>query len=505
MATSGNRPLPLIPQPAELVRLDGVWLFDHELHVSIAHDSLFDVALYLAQELDAARNCRTAVTGTDVAAEVRLTLACDLPAEGYRLAVGPDGVDLAAATATGAFYGTQTLLQLVIGAERRRVPAVRISDQPRFGWRGLMLDCARHFFRAATVKRFIDLAARFKLNRFHWHLTEDQGWRIPIERYPQLLRVASRRGETTGDETPHAGAYTAEEIREVVDYARARHVTVIPEVEVPGHCMASLAAYPHLSCSGGPFEVGTTWGIYKDVYCAGNDAVFAFLHGVFEEVLALFPGRYFHIGGDEVPKDRWNGCPKCRQRMADEGLTSAEELQAWFVRRACRALRERGRTVIGWDEVLEGDGPGDDVVIMAWRGVDRGIEAARRGHRVIMAPNRSTYLNFTPHDPPSGPGHQSRQLSLQTAYGFDPVPAELGDAEAANILGSQACLWTEYVQTPADVDELTYPRLCALAEAAWSPPAARDWTDFQARLAGHAPLFEHLGVCPTAQMGIGRR
>ena len=498
MATSQGHPLPIIPQPAEMVRQEGVWLYGHELRVSIADDSFAEVASHLAGELDAAGNCRTSVAGPGASAAVRIVRAAELPADGYRLTVGPDGVELAAAAPAGAFHGTQTLLQLVSGATRRRVPAVRIVDHPRFGWRGVMLDCARHFFPAATVKRYVDLAARFKLNRFHWHLTEDQGWRLPIERYPELLRVASRRRESTGDGTPHAGAFTADEIRDVVRYAQTRHVTVVPEVELPGHCAAALAACPHLSCTGGPFEVGTTWGIYRDVYCAGNDEVFAFLEGVWDEVLDLFPSPYVHIGGDEVPKDRWTACSKCRQRMRDEGLSSPEELQAWFVRRACRYLRERGRTVIGWDEVLEGDGPGGDTVIMAWRGADRGIEAARRGHRVIMTPNPSTYLNYTPYDPPRPPGHQTRRLSLETAYAFDPAPAGLDEQEAGRIIGSQACLWTEYVETQGDIDELTWPRLCALAEAAWSPPEARDWSDFQSRLAGQAPLFEQLGVARTA-------
>ncbi len=498
MTTPHGDALPVIPRPAELVRQEGAWLFGHELRVSVADGSFAEVACHLAGELDTAGNCRTSVAGAGAGADVRIIGAAELPADAYRLTVGPDGVVLAAATPTGALHGVQTLLQLVSGADRRRVPAVRIADQPRFAWRGVMLDCARHFFPAATVKRFIDLAARFKLNRFHWHLTEDQGWRLPIERYPELLRTASRRRESTGDATPHAGAFTADEIRDVVRYAQDRHVTVVPEVELPGHCAAALAAYPHLSCTGGPFEVGTTWGIYQDVYCAGNDAVFAFLEGVFEEVLDLFPGPYVHIGGDEVPKDRWTACARCRQRMRNEGLSSPEKLQAWFVRRACRYLRDRGRTVIGWDEVLEGDGPDADTVVMAWRGADHGSEAARRGHRVIMTPNPSTYLNYTPYDPPRPPGHQTRRLFLETAYAFDPVPAELDEREAGRIIGSQACLWTEYVETQADIDELTWPRLSALAEAAWSPSETRDWSDFQARLDGQAPLFEQLGVARTA-------
>ena len=498
MAVSHGHALPLIPRPADLVRQQGAWLFGHELTVSIADDSFAETASHLAGELDAAGNCRTAVVGSGADADVRILPATDLPDDGYRLAVASGGAELTAATPAGAFHGAQTLLQLVSGAQRRRVPAVRIADRPRVAWRGVMLDCARHFFPAATVKRFIDLAARFKLNRFHWHLTEDQGWRLPIARYPELLRIASRRRESTGDATPHAGAFTADEIRDVVRYAQARHVTVVPEVELPGHCAAALAAYPHLSCTGGPFEVGTTWGIYKDVYCAGNDAVLAFLEGVFDEVLELFPGPYVHIGGDEVPKDRWTACLRCRQRMQDEGLSSPEELQAWFVRRACRYPRERGRTVIGWDEVLEGDGPDGDTVIMAWRGVDRGVEAARRGHRVIMTPNPFTYLNYTPYDPPRPPGHQRHHLPLETAYAFDPVPPELDASAAARVIGSQGCLWTEYVETRADVDELTWPRLSALAEAAWSPSEAREWSDFRTRLEGQAPLFEQLGVARTA-------
>ncbi len=429
-----------------------------------------------------------------------------LDTEAYRLDVAPRGVRLTAAAPAGLYRGLHTLLQLLPAKGGTAVDppspaflrAVRIEDRPRFRWRGLHLDVARHFFPAARVKEAIDWCAGHKLNLLHWHLVDDQGWRFPVARFPRLAEIGAWRRDTGG--TRHGGAYTAAEIREVVAYAAGRFVTVVPEIEMPGHARAALAAYPALSCRGLPLPVPSGWGVFEDVFCAGKEETFAFLDAVLGEVAALFPGPFVHIGGDECPKARWNECPNCRRRMEAERLPGADALQAWFVARVGQRLSALGKRMVGWDEILDGagDGPGfrlpKDAVVMSWRGFDGGVRAARAGHEVVMSPTTHCYLDHYQGprelEPPAFPA----DLPLARAYAFEPVPPGLDDASAGRILGGQGNTWTERMRDWGHLQYMVFPRLCALAEALWSPREARDEADFRNRLATHARRLERLGI-----------
>jgi hexosaminidase len=430
--------------------------------------------------------------------------------EGYRLDVTPEKVTLSAPEATGIFYGLQTIRQLLpaeilkestVRGVAWTMPCVSIEDVPRFPWRGLMLDVCRHFMPKEFVKKFIDTMALHKFNVFHWHLTEDQGWRIEIRKYPRLTEIGSRRAQTVigrntdrGDGKPHGGFYTHGDIREVVAYAAARHITVVPEIEMPGHAMAALASYPELACAPARFKVMEEWGISHDVYCAGNERVFVFLEDVLMDVMELFPGEFIHIGGDECPKDRWEACPKCQARMKAQGLKDGRELQSYFVRRVGEFLASSGRRLVGWDEILEG-GLAPGATVMSWRGLEGGIAAAKAGHDVVMAPNTHTYLDHyqsqaTDAEPPAIGGY----LPLEKVYQFEPVPAELSADEARHILGGQGQLWSEYLPDGRQVEYMAYPRAAALAEVLWTPGKLKDYADFSRRLAGHLRRLDALGV-----------
>jgi len=381
---------------------------------------------------------------------------------------------------------------------RWSAPCVTIEDQPRFEWRGLMLDTCRHFYPVDFVKRFIDLLSRHKMNRFHWHLTEDQGWRIEIKAHPGLTAIGSKRKETpipsdrnTGDGKPHSGFYTQAEIREVIAYANERFVTIVPEIELPGHALAALATYPELSCTGGPFEVGTTWGVHRDVYCAGNDDTFKFLESVLSEVIDLFPGEFLHIGGDECPKARWKECAKCQERMRVEGAKDEHELQAYFVERIGKFLKARGKRLLGWDEILEGR-LAEGATVMSWRGIAGGIAAAELGHDVVMSPNSHCYFDYyqsedKPNEPPAIGGF----LPLERVYSYEPIPDELQEKGSQHVLGAQGNVWTEYIQNGKQAEYMTYPRAAALAERVWSTKETRDYADFTRRLGHH---FKRLGA-----------
>jgi hexosaminidase len=426
--------------------------------------------------------------------------------EEYVLVVEPMSVTISAPTHAGLFYGLQTLRQLlpVAGSNdegTRVIPAVEIRDKPRFGYRGMHLDVARHFFPVAFVKRYIDLLATYKMNTFHWHLTEDQGWRIEIQQYPRLTQIGSCRKETileknfdpyVGDGTPYCGFYTQDEIREVVDYARQRYVTIIPEIEMPGHSTAALAAYPELACTEGPFEVATVWGVHPDIYCP-TDVTFTFLENVLAEVMELFPGSYIHIGGDEAPKTRWEESELAQEVIRREGLADEHELQSYFVRRIERFLSDNGRRLIGWDEILEG-GLAPEATVMSWRGVVGGIEAARLGHDVIMTPYSHVYFDYYQGDPTFEPLAIGGYTSLEKVYAFEPVPQELTADEARHVLGAQGNVWTEYMKTPGQVEYMAVPRMLALAEVVWSPPSARDWSSFSRRLASQFTRLDRRGI-----------
>ncbi len=486
----------IIPIPVEVKELPDSFLLDRQtVLVAATPEEQQTAALFNAwlKELTGYelritdkgdRNAIILHTGTDSSAAK----------EGYTLKVGRDHVAINGNDGSGTFYGTQTLIQLlpVEKAEALYIPAVEITDYPRFGYRGLHLDVCRHFFPVDFVKKYIDLLAMHKLNTFHWHLTDDQGWRIEIKKYPRLQEVASKRKESMVghyndqkfDGKPYGGFYTQEEVKDVVQYAAERHVTVIPEIEMPGHALAALAAYPHLGCTGGPYEVGTKWGVYDDIFCAGNDSVFLFLQDVLDEVLPLFPGTYIHIGGDEAPKTQWEKCPKCRQRMKAEGLKDAHALQSYFIQRIEKYLNSKGRRIIGWDEILEG-GLAPDATVMSWRGTEGGIAAAKQKHDVIMTPGNYVYLDHYQSQGKNEPVAIGGFTPVSEVYSYEPIPEELSKEEATYIKGAQGNVWTEYMTNTAHVEYMVYPRATALSEVVWSPAGKRNYDDFVDRLKLH--------------------
>ena len=427
-------------------------------------------------------------------------------AERYELEVRRNGVTLQASGYPGVFYGLETLGQLVPalrgdGADPLAIPAVDIDDAPRFPYRGMHLDVARHFFPVSFVKRYLDFLAAYKMNVFHWHLTEDQGWRIEILGYPRLTEVGSCRSETileknfdpyVGDGIPYCGFYTQEEIREVVEYARERFITVIPEIELPGHSVAALTAYPELACTPGPFEVFTRWGVTEDIYCP-REETFTFLEGVLSEVMALFPSPYIHIGGDEAPKTAWENSELAQEVMRREGLADEEELQSWFIRRIETFLNANGRSLVGWDEILQG-GLAPNATVMSWRGMAGGTDAARQGHDVIMTPNSHVYLDYYQGDTIQEPLAIGGFSPLEKVYAFEPVPPALTDEEAAHVLGGQGNVWTEYIATPDHVEYMILPRMLALSEVVWSPREAREWESFFRRLPAHLSRLDGIGA-----------
>lgn len=509
----------LVPQPASITRGGGAWSVPATVDVSVAGGASDGLGALAALAADIARTELGARAARITAADARVAPGRTAPPgihlrlepaiggeEGYRLLVHDRGVAIAAAREAGLFYGLQTLRQLALGARSRdgrvaRLEALRIDDAPRFTWRGLHLDVGRHFQPVAFVKRYIDLMARFKLNTFHWHLTEDQGWRIEIKKYPRLTEVGGCRHETmvekrfdpyVGDGTPHCGYYTQDEVREVVAYAAARHVTVVPEIEMPGHTLAALAAYPELACTPGPFRVRTTWGVDEEILCP-SERTFAFLEEVLTEVMALFPSRFIHIGGDEAPKDRWKASPLAQDVIRREGLRDEHELQSWFIRRIERFLASHGRRLIGWDEILEG-GLAPNATVMSWRGTAGGIAAAREGHDVVMTPTDFLYLDYYQGDPRFEPLANGGHVPLAKTYSYEPVPDVLTAAQARHILGAQGNVWTEYLKTPASIEYQAYPRALALAEVTWSPREARSWDGFLSRLPVALRQLDALGV-----------
>ena len=499
----------IIPKPLRMEVGSGVFRLGRETKIIIDSKSLEarEVGEYLAAKLrrSTGHPLDTGTTTGKIPAGSILLRTADALAkmgnEGYRLTSSKGGVKLEAFAPAGLFYGVQTLLQLlpaeVEGGTQPAdsdwsIPFVRIEDEPRFVWRGAHLDVGRHFFPKEFIKKYIDLLAMYKLNTFHWHLTEDQGWRIEIKKYPRLTEIGAWRRETMDDATPHGGFYTQEDIREVVAYAKKRFISVIPEIELPGHCQAALAAYPELSCSGGPFKVATEWGIIYDVYCAGNDRTFEFLQDVLAEVIDLFPAEYVHIGGDEVPKLRWQNCLKCQERIRTEGLKDEDELQSDFIKRIERFLSSQGKRLVGWDEILEG-GLAPNATVMSWRGVVGGIEAAKSGHDVVMTPTSYCYFDYYQglFDEPRAIGGF---LPLDKVYSFEPVPTELSEAEARHVLGAQANVWTEYIEDSQQAEYMLLPRILALSEVVWSKKDLRSFPDFSRRIVSHYDRLAAKGV-----------
>jgi hexosaminidase len=423
--------------------------------------------------------------------------------EAYTLSVNAGIINMSGDDA-GLFYGLQTLEQLLPADKNEaiHVPGVEISDAPRFAYRGLMLDCGRHFFPASYVKQFIDVMAQYKFNRFHWHLTEDQGWRIEIKKYPRLQEISSQRKETlvgrahqsnTYDGKPYGGYYTQDEIRDVVQYAADRHITIIPEIEMPGHSQAVLAAYPTFGNTGGPYETMTTWGVSKEVLNPANDSVFIFLQDVLTEVMDLFPSKYIHIGGDECPKDRWKESAQVQAMMQKLGIKDEHALQSYFIQRIEKFLNSKGRNIIGWDEILEG-GLAPNASVMSWRGEAGGIAAAKEKHDVIMSPNTYFYLDYAQGGPSTEPLNIGGNLPMPTVYSYEPLPTSLTADEQKYIKGVQANIWTEYMPDQAQVDYMAWPRALAVSEISWSPASKKDYDHFMQKVPSQLARLEKEGV-----------
>ena len=431
-------------------------------------------------------------------------------AEGYRLNSDAKQIRIAGASAAGVFYGIQTLrksLPLCNGkATQVSIPAVHITDAPRFAYRGTHLDVSRHFVTADSIRQFIDMLALHNINRFHWHLTDDQGWRSEIKKYPLLTRMGAKREQTvighdTGkyDGIRYDGFYTQQQIRDIVKYAADRYITIVPEIDLPGHMQAALAAYPELGCTGGPYKVWQKWGISDDVLCAGNDKVLAFIDNVLKEVTQLFPSKYIHVGGDECPKVRWKDCPKCQARIkalhleAKDGHSAEERLQSYVITHASNYLKSLGRNTIGWDEILEG-GLAEGATVMSWRGEAGGIAAAKQNHDVVMTPNSYLYFDYYQSlDKANEPQAIGGYLPLQRVYSYEPMPEELTAEEARHIIGVQANIWTEYMPTFKHMQYMALPRVAALSEVQWTQPQLKDYTDFTNRLIGLTHLYDRLG------------
>lgn len=432
--------------------------------------------------------------------------------ENYHLDINPARITITAeGKGAGAFYALQTLIQLIPTQEVKNLkvapqktfelPCITIKDRPGYTWRGMHLDVCRHFFPTSFIKKYIDILAMYKLNTFHWHLTEDQGWRIEIKKYPKLTSVGAwRNGTMIGkysdkkyDSIRYGGFYTQEEIKEIVAYAAARHITVVPEIEMPGHSLAAIAAYPWLSCTGQAQEVAKGWGVFDDVYCT-KDSVFNFLQDVLDEVIALFPGKYIHIGGDECPKTRWKTCAKCQNRIKELGLKDEHELQSYFITRMEKYLNSKGKQIIGWDEILEG-GLAPNAAVMSWRGTEGGIAAAKQKHFVVMSPGKPCYFDhYQSKNKEKEPLAIGGFNPLDSVYNYNPTPKTLTDKEAKYIMGAQGNVWTEYILNEKQVEYMAVPRLIALSEVLWTQPEYKNFNNFILRLKKNSAILDKMNV-----------
>ena len=521
----------IVPRPNKIEIKTGRFLVDESTKISTT-SNLESEGKYLANLLGSAGFKVPVVTnGGNI---VLKTDAAITNSEGYILDIAYDKITISGGSAKGVFYGIQTLRQLLpseldkAGATLAQVtiPAAHVEDAPRFGYRGMMLDVARHYFPVSFVKQYIDLIAMHKMNTMHWHLTEDQGWRIEIKKYPKLTEVGAYRNGTiigrhpgTGNnQKRYGGYYTQEEVKEIVAYAAERHITVIPEIEMPGHSGAAIAAYPYLSCfpeeptkvygdmiseaskklqaQGQPKIVQETWGVMDDVYNAGKETTFEFLEDVLDEVIPLFPAKYIHIGGDECPKGNWERSPECQAKMKELGLKDEHELQSYFIQRMEKYINSKGKSIIGWDEILEG-GLAPNATVMSWRGIKGGIEAAKQGHDVIMTPTTHCYFDYHQvegEDQEKEPLAIGGYLPVEKVYSYEPLPEELNSQEQELILGVQANLWTEYIPTSKKAEYFVLPRMTALSEVAWSKKEDKDWEDFKGRLQHISKRFDAMDL-----------
>lgn len=504
----------IIPRPQQVnVSNDAPFTLSAKTVISLGTNSqnMKRNANMLASYIEQATGIRPAVgkskNGTAIVLTIDKTIA---NAEGYKLDADAKQIRIAGASAAGVFYGIQTLrksLPLVNGkASKVSIPAVHIADAPRFAYRGTHLDVSRHFVTADSVRQFIDMLALHNINRFHWHLTDDQGWRIEIKKYPLLTQIGSKRAQTVighnsgkYDGKPYSGFYTQKQIRDIVKYAADRYITIVPEIDLPGHMQAALAAYPDMGCTGGPYEVWQKWGVSDNVLCAGNNKTLTFIDNVLKEITKLFPSKYIHVGGDECPKTQWQKCPKCQARIkalnleAKDGHSAEERLQSYIITHASNYLKSLGRNTIGWDEILEG-GLAEGATVMSWRGESGGIAAAKQHHDVVMTPNSYLYFDYYQSlDKANEPLAIGGYLPLETVYSYEPMPKELTADEARHIIGVQANIWTEYMPTFKQMQYMALPRLAALSEVQWSQPALKDYTSFTNRLIEFTHLYDRLG------------
>lgn len=501
----------IVPLPEQITNIEGEpFVLSQETKIAYPQNNpdIERIANFLADYIDQATGHRPEV-GTETG-DNTIILMSQLSKdnnEAYTITVTPQNITIDGATPAGTFYGVQTLRKAIPAEANEtdvRFRNVEITDQPRFGYRGMHLDVSRHFFSADSVKRYIDLLAFHNMNRFHWHLTDDQGWRVQIAKYPKLTEVGAYRDETivgynesnTYDGKRYGGYYTRDEIEEIIKYAQDRFITIIPEIDLPGHMLAALASYPHLGCTGKDYKVGTKWGVFDDVLCAGNDSALQFVYDVMDDVTELFPSEYVHIGGDECPKVRWEDCPKCQARIKELGLkddnehTAEQKLQSWFMQKVEKHLAEKGRKVIGWDEILEG-GIGPDATVMSWRGMDGGYMAVKQKHDAIMTPNSHLYFDYYQSSDTDGePLAFNGYVPIEKVYSLNPIPEGLSAEEQKHIIGVQANMWAEYLPTFRQVEYMALPRMCALAEVQWCSPERRDYFAFLKRLPRMIQFFE---------------
>jgi hexosaminidase len=485
-----------IPRPAVLHNQEGV--FQCSGLPEIRGDGCFHQVIEAARE-QLVHDLRAESPEPGSGKRIICTKVSGLEEEAYRLQIRPEGINLNGASERGIYHGLQTLRQWVLSAYRDHglsLPCVDIEDYPRFPWRGFMLDTSRYFYTVPFIKKLIDALSMHHINVFHWHLTDDQGWRLPVDAYPLLTEIGSKRQEHRFNGRYTGGFYTEGDIREIVAYAASRQVEVVPEVDLPGHASAILAAYPGLGCTGGPYRVEDRFGIFEDVLCAGNDDIFELGSAIFDTLVRLFPSPYVHIGGDEVRFNRWEACPKCQSRVQEIGLRSPRELQSWITMRLVRMLTDRGKIAIGWDEVLEDTEQfrlPKELVVMSWRGTEGGIRASNQGHRVIMSPNtEGCYLDHRHTEDPEEPG-QLGTSSVYDAYSLNPVQG-ISSEKAAAIMGGQGNLWSELIYAGKFAEYMIFPRICALAEALWTPLALKDFEDFSRRLQVHQKRLDMLGL-----------
>jgi hexosaminidase len=493
----------IIPKPSELIFNNGELAIEDEIYI-IINENCADagkIKRYVMDYLGKSFKVDDVPEKQQSGTNIFFTMAGEGNPESYNLRIDENGITIVSPGYAGLFYGFQTLRQM-LPAELEAgenpgnivLPYVEINDSPRFKYRGMHLDVCRHFFPVEDVKAYIDMLAMHKFNTFHWHLTEDQGWRIEIKAFPELTKISSMRKETVikknwgeYDGIPYGGYYTQEQIGEIVKYAEDRFITVIPEIEMPGHSLAALAAYPELGCTGGPYEVGTTWGVFDDVYCAGNEKTFEFMEKVIDEVCEMFPNSpYIHVGGDECPKVRWEKCPKCQRRIQEEGLADEHELQSYFIQRMEKYINSKGKKIIGWDEILEG-GLAPNATVMSWRGISGGVAAAKMGHDAILTPGEYCYFDhYQSEDQENEPFAIGGFTNCEKIYSWEPIPDSLSTEEANHIIGIQANVWTEYILDLDHIQYMALPRMAALSEVAWTSERDTSYAAFKKRL---QPMF----------------